>query len=39
MRFSSAELTITDSELKAIAAAAMMGLSKPNAAIGTPMLL
>ena len=38
-RFNSAEFTITDSELKAMAAAAMIGLRKPNAATGMPMLL
>lgn len=32
-------LTITESELSAIAAEAMMGFRSPNAAIGTPMLL
>jgi hypothetical protein len=36
---SSAEFTITDSELSAMAAAAMIGLRKPSAATGTPMLL
>jgi len=38
-RRSSAELTITDSEDSAIAAAAMMGLRNPSAAMGTPMAL
>ena len=38
-RLSSAELTITDSEDSAIAAAAMIGLSSPKAAIGTPIAL
>ena len=39
MRFRSAELTITDSELSAIAAAAMIGLRKPSAATGIPTVL
>lgn len=38
-RFRSAELTITDSELSAIAAAAMIGLRKPSAATGIPTVL
>lgn len=38
-RFSSAEFTITDSELKAMAAAAMIGFKKPKAATGIPMVL
>src|SRR3990172_5219404 len=38
-RLSSAELTITDNDDSAIAAAAIIGLRKPNAAIGMPMLL
>ncbi len=37
--FNSDELTITDKELKAIAAAAIIGLRKPKAAIGMPMEL
>ena len=36
---SNAELTITESELKAIAAAAIIGFKKPKAATGIPMLL
>jgi len=39
MVFSSAEFTITESELRAIAAAAMMGLRKPSAAMGMPSVL
>ena len=35
-RFSSAELAITDNELSAMAAAAIIGLSKPSAAMGMP---
>jgi hypothetical protein len=38
-RFSSAELTITESELSAVAAAATIGLRKPSAATGIPMAL
>lgn len=38
-RFSNAELTITESELKAMAAAAMMGFKNPKAATGIPMVL
>ena len=38
-RLRSAELTITDSELNAIAAAAMIGLSSPSAAMGMPIAL
>ena len=37
--FSSAEFTITDRELKAMAAAAIMGFRKPNAATGMPIEL
>ena len=37
--FSNAEFTITESELSAIAAAAIMGLSKPSAATGMPTVL
>ena len=38
-RFSNYELPITDTELKAIAAAATMGLSRPRAAMGIPAAL
>ena len=38
-RLSSAELTITDKDDSAMAAAAIIGLRNPRAAIGTPMLL
>ena len=36
---SSAELAMTESELKAMAAAAMMGFRNPSAATGTPIVL
>ena len=38
-RLSRAELTITDKDDSAMAAAAIIGLRNPRAAIGTPMLL
>ena len=38
-RLSSAEFTMTESELNAIAAAAMIGLRKPRAAMGRPTVL
>ena len=37
--FNSDELTITDRELSAIAAAAIIGFKKPKAAMGSPMVL
>ena len=37
--FKSAEFTMTERELRAIAAAAMIGLRKPKAAIGMPIAL
>lgn len=37
--FSNAELTMTESELKAIAAAAIIGFRKPSAATGMPTVL
>lgn len=37
--FSSAELTMTDRELNAIAAAAIIGFRKPKAATGIPTVL
>lgn len=39
VRFSIAEFTMTESELSAIAAPAMIGLRYPSAATGTPMEL
>lgn len=39
VRLRSAEFAITDSELSAIAAAEMIGLRKPRAAIGMPTVL
>lgn len=38
-RFSSSEFVTTETELNAMAAPATMGLSSPNAASGTPMVL
>ena len=38
-RLSNAEFTMTESELSAMAAAAMIGFRRPRAAIGTPALL
>lgn len=38
-RLSSVELTMTDRELKAIAAAAIIGFRKPSAATGMPTVL